>query len=415
MHFRFNIFLVILFIITACQSESSQLAEDDQANPVTTIQYPDGAIPFTFDRHLIFDGYFDDSIPARWVYDTGCPMPIFDSTFLKKSGVSFENYQKSVSFGAGNHMTPTYILDEIHSRSVDTLREELNRIIALDLCKAIGEKRADGILDVKFFGDEIIEFNYQDEYVLIHPPEYVPDSSWTSIPFVYESDRIILEDLWVAIEPGKRISGPFLLDLGAGGTFILASHAAQQQQLMQTEKDLSIMDLSHGGIGGESTIGLLTADQCGIASFEFDEVPVVFSTNTRGAFGNTSHNGVVGNRLLSRFHMIIDLVNNQLHLKPNDSYEEEFKEPGNLGFSVLDRTISEGAFVVNGLVRNALADSIGLKRGDLIVAYDQTAISDTSYVRPFLQRLDSLHQIQTIVLKIKRDGQLLELEWPGLE
>ncbi|MFC2107510.1 hypothetical protein ACFLRY_04145 [Bacteroidota bacterium] len=369
---------------------------------------PEGAILFQFKNHIIFTGSFNESVKAKWVYDTGCPYAIVDSTFYEENGYSFEDALAAYTFGAGNSKTKTYISISDNSVGVDTLKEHPGKIYLLDLRKAVGDKKADGILQVKYFGDKIIEINYQDEYLLIHPDTFEPDSSWTKIPFEFTSKKAIHLDALVEVEPGKIIKGKFLLDLGSGGSFGIGTNAANNVNIENSSKEIQFMDLQSGGIGGGSVVGLIEVDKCGIGPYQFTNVPVTFSSNTNGALSNKSYNGLIGNRIMSRFHLIIDFIHNCIYIKPNKYFHDEIRRRDILGLRILDRTISEGGFKVNGIVRGSYVDSIGLKLGDIITVFDGKNVTAVDEAYDFYRKLDSITEIREVKLMIKRGDKQKE-------
>jgi hypothetical protein len=369
-------------------------------------ELPVGAIPFHFNRHIVFSGHFNDSIPAKWVFDTGCPYAVIDSSFFVENGYPYEGAIPAYTFGAGNRKTLTHILEDDHKVGLDTLEKRPDRIYLLDLRKAVGDKKADGILQVKYFREETIEINYQDSYLLLHNDTLIPDSNWVRIPFNFTGDRRIMLDAWVEIEPGVRIEGAFLLDLGSGGSFGITGPAAKQARIPGSSKKIDILDLQNGGIGGNTTVGLIEADHCGLGPFSFDDVPMMYSHNVRGALGSKNHMGIIGNHIMSRFYLIIDFKRSYLLLKPNDKYNDTFEKREGIGLQVLDRTISEGGFKVNGLVRKSEADSAGLQLGDIITHIDTIRFLPEHYPEYFYHILDSLRLIGSYSFRVNREGKV---------
>lgn len=403
---RFGItcIIFIVLVITSCCS-SSDPQNNENKTEIEEESIPVGAIPIHYQRHIVIIGTYNDSVKAKWVFDTGCPYPVLDSSFFVESGYQFLDSPLAYAFGAGNGRTTTYLVKQDHCMQADTFNNVPEKIHVLDLRKAVGDKTADGILHVKYFGDKILEISYQQEYLLIHPDSFQPDTNWASIPFQYSKNRILVDAL-VEVEKDKTVQGPFILDLGSGGSFTLNTKASNEINIFNTSKDVEIMDLANGGIGGKTTIGLLRADRCGIGPFTLEDVPVSYSTNKRGAFSDKNSYGIIGNYFLERFDMIIDFVNDRLLLKPNPDFNKKFKKRKASGLSLIDRTISEGGFKINGLVRKSPADTVGFKLDDLIVAVEGQKVKKTQDAKETQRLIDSLAIVDDVELIFRRNNVL---------
>lgn len=395
----------IFMILFSCSNHENNQIPDKKDDAYKT---PTNAIRIEYDGHISIRGTYNDSIKAKWVYDTGCQRAVVDSSFHVESGININNFISSNSFGQGNSCTKTYIIKQGCSLCVDSICYTPEKLRLINLRNTVGEKVADGILPFNFFGKGILEVNYLHEYLLLHHAEYKPDTTWFFIPFTLSEDRILIEAL-VKIEDGKQISGLFQLDLGSANTFTLNKKANNELNINNSHKDIDTMDLLNAGIGGGSTIGLLKADNCDIGHYTIGDVPISYSTNTKGAFGNSSNYGIIGNGYLERFDIIIDFMNNRLGLRPNKDFGKYFERPNMLGMVLQDRTISEGGFRINGLIRGSKAESSGLKLGDLIVSINQNRVQDKDVSRATTKLIDSLAYNHGVELMISRNDSLYKV------
>ena len=225
----------VVFFIISCTPKRPEQKEMEQIPDAIEFVLPEGAIPLEYNRHLVFWGTYNDSIKAKWVFDTGCPYAVVDSSFYSECGYDMDDVIKAFAFGAGNNASPAYIIKKGHSVENHGFRSAPEHIHLLDLRKAVGDKTADGILAVDFFGLKVLEINYQNEYLRILPDTFEPDSSWASLPFVFEKNRILVAGC-VQIEEGMQVKGPFILDLGSTRTFTLNKNACREINIQRTSK-----------------------------------------------------------------------------------------------------------------------------------------------------------------------------------
>jgi len=112
----------------------------------------------------------------------------------------------------------------------------------------------------------------------------------------------------------------------------------------------------------------------------------------------------LGNDILERFDIIIDLTENWLYLKPNADFTKPFESPV-LGFSYTTRSQTLGCWVVNGLYKDSNAEKAGLQTGDHITAINGRDVKeiDVSEERDYFKGLSQ------VTLAVRRGDQLLEL------
>ncbi len=115
--------------------------------------------------------------------------------------------------------------------------------------------------------------------------------------------------------------------------------------------------------------------------------------------------GLLGNEILERFDLIIDLVNNILYLKPNDKFANEF-DFSKLGFSYVDRSKTQGAWVVSGFIVGSNAEKSGLKIDDRIIEINGKPVKEID----FYSHGKYLFEKETLLLKIERNSNHFDIK-----
>jgi C-terminal processing protease CtpA/Prc len=73
--------------------------------------------------------------------------------------------------------------------------------------------------------------------------------------------------------------------------------------------------------------------------------------------------------------MIIELPNQKLYLKPNESFGKPYQSP-KAGFGYVDRSRILGGWVVNAIYKDSDASHAGLRTNDLITKINGRMIQD---------------------------------------
>ena len=206
---------------------------------------------------------------------------------------------------------------------------------------------------------------------------------------------------------GKTIEGWFLLDTGSGGSATLTSTTATKYDLTNAPGEKASYHNSQGGLGGTSDHTRIVAQEVILDTFRLKDIAISYSADTSGALASKNHMGLIGNRALNRFDVIIDLKYMNLFLRPNADYGKPFK---NYGHDILyvDRTDIYDGFVVTGMRIDGEAEKAGLKENDILVAIDSVPLKKLSR-KEVNKLLNDTEKIQ--VLSVLRNGETLELNY----
>jgi hypothetical protein len=228
---------------------------------------------------------------------------------------------------------------------------------------------------------------------------------WTKIAMQKRNDRLFIP-LKVDVNDSVSISGEFLFDLGSGGSVSLTSVVSQEYNLMNSIDSKVAFFSKYGGVGGESSGYNFFASKVLLGDFTFNNVFMEFSTDASGAFASKKYLGIIGNKILERFNVYIDFINNNLYLKPNNKFDNPF-EASRLGFDYTDRTQTLKSWVVTGFHANTPAQKSGLMVDDRIIAVNNVSVEEISY-----HQQDSLFSnLSEVSLKVKRNNELLSFSF----
>ncbi|MDW3652748.1 MAG: aspartyl protease family protein [Bacteroidia bacterium] len=180
-------------------------------------------------------------------------------------------------------------------------------------------QETDGKIGLDFFKGQILEINYEQNYLVVHPEMPELDKGFEELALEINSGMRFLKG---SMQLGEESFGnSFLIHSGYAGSLLLDDAFAQKNKL---DSRLEIIDekILKDSYGNElkTLKALMPAFEMG--SIHFDQVPVGFFS---GALGRQKIS-VMGGDLLKRFNWIFDLKEERLFVKPNANIKLAYRE-----------------------------------------------------------------------------------------
>lgn len=311
--------MALALAIPAC-GNSPQKSEPTAATPLTEgVVLPEGAIPLSYDRHLLFDVVIRDSVQARMIFDTGSTNLVLDKVFYDEKFAASGTLRRSMVKGAGNSVEASWIDMSGWSYQVGahTMQEQV--ALVLELRKIVGDK-ADGMFGMEFIKGRRVEINFQGGYMRILPDGFSADGyTIVKCKWLDDSRMRMLVPMAVEAAEGVVVRGDFMIDTGFPGSVELCNHVDLGGALASAEK----RTYEVGGVGGSREEYIFTAPRVEIAGFELNDIVSSRSANNDGAMADARYEGIIGNALLERFDVVFDFAACELWLKPNSDYKSE--------------------------------------------------------------------------------------------
>ena len=330
--------------------------------------------------------------PANLAFDTGSPYTCLDSIFFAGSTYTYKKVGYATISGAGNNkQTVKIIIGELTYTAGE--KEYTSKVSPIFQLKPIIGDYADGLMGISELSGKIFSIDYKNEKMaFLDKLEESETTGFTKIAIKYENSKILVP-VTVTARKDITISGDALLDLGSGGSISLTSVIAKQHSLKDISPTLSF-ELAHGG---EASYRDFRAEKVSIGSFSFNDVIMDYSLNTGGALASNNYIATVGNDILERFDLIIDLPGKALYLKPNQDYDKPFECPVK-GFAYTDRSKTLGCWVVNCIIKDSNAEKAGLKNKDQILSINGRDVKTISLD----EQKTFFDEINAVTLTIRR-------------
>ncbi len=304
--------------------------------------------------YLLAEVTVNDSIVAAFLLDSGSGATCIDTSLVRALGLtsSGEIETRGVA-GAGSASFVT-----LESLSMPGAELKGQSVAAVDLASVrefVGGGMA-GILGWDFLSRFVVKIDYRRGLMTLYDPD----------PFRYEGEgdslaaRVQLNVPQIsALVEGHR--GWFVLDTGNGGTVML--HAPFVRTTGITGGKDNLVGTVIRGIGGAQEVKYGRLDSLTIGSNTLRDLPAAFSAAEEGFLASEEVAGNIGNRVLERFTLYLDLQRERVYVEPNELADAPPSE--NLTGLVL--TARMGRVMVDQVIPGSAADSAGIAAGEFVL------------------------------------------------
>jgi len=402
-----KLILIILLSILCSDSAHSQVRGLDLLGDKKKVEFP---FRYALD-YILLDLEFNGALPLSFIMDTGAEHTIlFQKVYGDLIGLKYTQEIKIIGADLSTSVL-AYISRGVDVRLNEDIEVQRDIVVLyedfLDLNELTGSK-IDGILGGSFFQGLIVEINYKkNKIVLHHPNHYKPEYHKTFTPIdinVTQNKPYVKANLELFSGASSEIK--LLFDTGAGLTFLLHTNTNDKLKLPE-----NVIKGNLGkGLGGmvEGYTGLIKS--LSIDKYKFSNLITSFQNNDSLIYKDIiqERNGLLGNIIISRFHVIIDYNKEKLYLKPIGDYDKdiEYDKSGLLVFAYGEKL---NKYYVKEVIPGSPADIAGLKEGDLIVRLGFWPSSFLS-LRRIVNKLSG-KEGKRIKMKIKRDGKKISKEF----
>ena len=246
---------------------------------------------------------------------------------------------------------------DIINRDVIVLNEDY-----LDLEKMLGQ-RIDGIIGGDFFKGLVVSINYKNGKLTIYNPNtFVPKKKFSEHDINIINYKPYMKSITRIEEKIDTLN--YLIDSGASLALLIHSNKIKEFNL---PSNVIIGNLGKG-LGGDLTGYIGMTNSLRIDDYEFNNIVSSFQAIDSSILVNRNvvRDGIIGNVILSRFHLIIDYVREKLYLKPITNISKEFAfDKSGLLIYALGSELDQ--YFIKTVYPNTPAEAAGLKPGDRII------------------------------------------------
>ncbi len=265
----------------------------------------------------------------------------------------------------------------------------------------------DGLLGIETFKNNVVEVDYVKRVITVSNPKTFrpPTRKATKIPVSITDGKPYL-NAQVTLSDEAKVKVTLLMDTGAGIPMLLYTNTHPDLKL----PDETIIGKLGKGLGGylEGYLGRVT--QIDIHDVKFRNLIISFQEIDSLKLVNASieRNGILGNQILSRFDVTLDLVNNYLYLVPNRFFRDKFSfDRSGLVIFAVGHNLNE--YLINSVIKKSPAELAGVQPGDLIKKVN--GIPSAFFSLGDITRILKKKVGKKIKLVLIRDGERIKKEF----
>lgn len=366
-------------------------------------------IPFEYiNNFIILNITFNNTLPLKFIYDTGA-----EHTILSKRQVSdlmHIRYDREFRVKGSDLKTEliAYLArnikmqmtgQEIFAPSEDilVLKEDYFRF------EEYAGVAVHGILAGRIFSRYLVKINYQRKVLSLYErgAYKMVKEGFEPLPVEVFRNKLYLKTK-ARLRSDTTAQVKMLLDTGAGMPIMLFTNT---NPLIHPSANAIPTNIGMG-LGGylEGFVGRTPALEFG--PFEQKNILTYFQSVDTTQDGNylNGRDGLIGNNLLNRFHLVIDYQNATLWLKPNKKYQKEFVYDRS-GISIIASGIHLNYFSVLNVLPGSPADEAGIHAGDRIlrIGWISANFQTLADLQAQLQKKPG----KKVKIRIKRDGKVM--------
>jgi hypothetical protein len=362
-------------------------------------------IPFELvNRHIFLKIKVNNSEPLSVIFDTGDKFAIIDLERAKTLGLNLQGEINVGGAGAGL-LKGAYVKDSSFTvPGLEGFTQPVTLALPLDKLEPNFGHDVDGIIGSDFIKQFVVEVDYSARLIRLHNKQsFSYSGAGETVPIKFNQGGHPIIQGEVMVQGREPIKGEFVVDLGSGGALALHRPFVDQHHLPDSNQK-TIRAMGAGGTGGEITgrVGRIAALKIG--KFTIDSPVTMFSTDTKGAFANASIQGNIGERIMSKFRILLDYDRNRFILEPNASFDEPIERAAS-GLKILGEGKDYRTFRIKEVLEDSPGTEAGLQKSDLIVSINERPTSELT----LSQLLEQFERAIPHKLTVRRGEQTLRV------
>jgi hypothetical protein len=361
-------------------------------------------IPFKRNNNFILlQGRINDSAPLWFILDTGASITVINKDRAAQLGLPLLG---DLEIGTSGASTGFSVIKDVSLAlpGAEVINQRAGAI-SLGIFEAGLGLRIGGVLGFDFISRFVMEIDFEAETINLHnPATYRYKGNGKIIPFTLEGGRPFIQAS-ISVPGGRLLEGRFEIDSGDTKSIYLNTPFVREHNLATvSQKVAGSKGTSTNYINSLSVNGRL--DKLVLGPFAVSDVPVGLSLGESGFVANPDYAGLIGNAILNRFRVIFDYSHKQLILEATSRLHEPFSATRSFGILLIAQGPELETLVIARVTKDSPAEQAGLRRGDIIMAIDETQSTALTLeqVQLFLN-----HEGRKYLLTVRRGAEILKL------
>ncbi len=356
--------------------------------------------------YIIINTTINNSTPLRLMFDTGVRNTIITELGAADSVDLKPGILKSIQGLGSGRMVSSYVSENniiqygkftLTGKTVYLLEEDI-----LGLSHHIG-LNVNGIAGIDLIRDYITEIDYTRKRMNLYRHEHfqIP-KRYIYKPLIVENSKLYIS-LTLLDDSAHIRNIKMLLDTGAMLNAWFQTVRSDAAEIPERRVYARIGE----GFSGELRGYMARIPQLCFDKYCFHKPVVVFpdSATIAGIISRSDRDGTIGNELLSRFNLIVDIRNKALYLKPNHKFNDRFSY-NVAGIEVIQSDGILPVYEIATIWKDSPAEKAGLQTGDVLIEIKgfKTFTLKLSEIRGFFQQISG----QPLHVVVNRNQELMD-------
>jgi hypothetical protein len=374
-----------------------------QTQPIPVSTSPEGALITSFPFKQYYGGVVviqaclaGVSDTLQFILDTGSAGISLDTSTCVQLGIPLIPTDKIVR-GVGGSRKVAFAMHRtllLPGLQIDSLDFHINDY---ELISQVYGLQVDGIIGYSLLSKYIVQVDYDTELISIY----------SKGSFTYPKGGTLLRPSLTLIpivnaqlRNGKAThNNRYYFDTGAGMCLLLSHQFVKDSSVLSSrKKQKKVIQTEAQGLGGKMNMDITTIQEFKVGPYAFRNVPVYLFDDVANITAYPFLGGMIGNDLLRRFNLILNYGKKEIYLMPNSHFRDAF----DYSYTGLIIYLIDGRIEITDIIKGSPAEKAGFKRGDIILAINNTFTANLQVYRDLLKNVGTKPS-----LLIMRDKELL--------
>lgn len=328
-------------------------------------------IPFALENDfIVIPVLLNDQVPLRFIIDTGAENTVLlDKAVTDLLDVSYRRKFKVRGADVDTELT-AYLATGVNMQLADRLLARNRSVLVLEEnyfnFERITGTLIHGILGGDFLMRFVVEFDFRRQLMILHDPsKFKVRNSYVEASSTFIRNRAYLNTS-VGVLREITSERKLLIDTGAGLSLLMHTYPDTTSidlplQTIPTFIATGLGGTMEGSVGRSRVVKLGNKRLSNVITY-FQEV------DTTGLSFLNEREGILGNRILKRFTLVIDYVRHRVFLRPEGKRWKDKFTYDRSGISLLAGGDDLRKYSVSSVVPDSPADRAGIRVRDRIRA-----------------------------------------------
>ena len=328
-------------------------------------------IPFDLENDfIVISVLLNGKMPLRFIVDTGAENTVLlDRTMTDALQVSYRRSFQVRGADVDTELT-AHLATGVSLRLADRLLARNRTVLVLEEnyfnFERITGTNIHGILGGDFLMRFVVEFNFRRQIMVLHDPsKFRLRKKFVEVPTTFIRNRPYL-NIGVGVLRDSTTARRLLMDTGAGLSLLMHTYP---QALGADLPEQTIPAHIASGLGGTMLGSVGRSRVVNLADRRLDDVITYFQeVDTVEMKFLNQREGILGNRILKRFTVVVDYVRQRVYLRAEGrAYKRKFTYDRS-GISLLAGGDNLNKYSVSNVVPGSPADRAGIQVRDRLRA-----------------------------------------------